>query len=85
MATAKLSGKTVREEDVRKLVREAINDKFHDGQFDECHMTFRDLFAITESFVRTLLSRFHHRVDYPAMPQKREVRGIAPEPAASTK
>lgn len=69
-ATARFSGRTVKEDDIRKLVRDAINDKFHDGQFDECHMTFRDLHQISESFVHTLLSRYHHRVEYPSMARR---------------
>lgn len=74
-ATARFSSKMINEDDLRKMVRDSIFDKFNDGQFDECHMTFRDLHRITESFVKSLLSRFHHRVDYPTMP-KREIRDI---------
>lgn len=74
-ATAKFAGRSVKEDDLRKLIRDAIFDKFHDGQFDECHMTFRDLYKISESFVHTLMARFHHRVDYPKL-VTREVRDI---------
>ncbi|MDX1971781.1 MAG: HDIG domain-containing protein [Candidatus Sumerlaeia bacterium] len=66
IATAKLSGKEVREEDLQKLVRDAISDKFNDGQFNECNLTLRDLNLIRESFVKTLRSRFHSRIDYPS-------------------
>ena len=65
-ATAKLSGRTVREDDIRMLVRNAIFDKFNDGQFDNCNMTLRDLNTIRECFVKTLRSRFHARIDYPS-------------------
>ncbi|MCX7717441.1 MAG: HDIG domain-containing protein [Candidatus Sumerlaeaceae bacterium] len=74
-ATAKLRTPVVREEDVRRVVRDAINDKFQDGQFDECHMTLRDLHEINEALVRALLSRYHQRVDYPNAP-RREVRDV---------
>lgn len=84
IATAKLNARTVREEEVRKVVRDAVNDKFQDGQFDECRMMLRDLHEISEALVHALLSRYHQRVDYPMLP-RREVRDItkAPEPAAS--
>jgi len=72
-ATAKFTNATIDEDDLRKMVRESILDKFNDGQFDECHMTFRDLHRISEAFVRSLLSRYHRRVDYPELP-KREGR-----------
>jgi putative nucleotidyltransferase with HDIG domain len=74
-ATAKFSNATLDEDDLRKMVRDSILDKFNDGQFDECHMTFRDLHRISEAFVRSLLSRFHHRIEYPDMP-KRETREL---------
>ena len=84
-ATAKLRTPVVREEDVRRVVRDAINDKFQDGQFDECHMTLRDLHEINEALVRALLSRYHQRVDYPDAPRRevRDVRQAEGSPAAA--
>ncbi|MGC8841875.1 MAG: HD family phosphohydrolase [Candidatus Sumerlaeaceae bacterium] len=85
-ATAKLTGKIVREEDVYRLVRQTIQDKFSDGQFDECKMTFEDLHEIFEVFVKTLLSRYHRRVDYPQPGQARSKPAgtvVVPEPAAA--
>ncbi len=64
-ATAKLSSRAVREEDIQKVVRDTITEKFNDGQFDECNLTLRDLNVIREVFVRVLKSRFHTRIDYP--------------------
>lgn len=82
-ATAKFTGKTVREEDVYRLVRQAIQDKFSEGQFDECPMTFKDLHEIFEVFAKTLLSRYHRRVDYPQPGQRRTQTSagvVLPEP-----
>jgi putative nucleotidyltransferase with HDIG domain len=81
-ATAKLSAKTVREDDIELLVRNAITEKFNDGQFDDCNLTLRDLNIIRESFVKTLRSRFHTRIDYPGsksseQPARREDRKSA--------
>lgn len=64
-ATAKLSNRIVREDDIQQVVRTTIFDKFNDGQFDECNLTLRDLNTIREEFVRVLKSRFHTRIDYP--------------------
>jgi membrane-associated HD superfamily phosphohydrolase len=36
-----------------------------DGQLDECDLTFSDLERIEEAFLRTLVSMYHHRLDYP--------------------
>jgi len=72
IATAKLTGAQIREEDIYKMVRDAVLDKFNDGQFDECDMTLRDLQRIREAFIDQLISRFHTRIDYPKLPEKRE-------------
>ncbi len=66
---ASRSLKTPNPEDVRHLVRKIINEKFIDGQLDECPLTLRDLHKIQESFVQNLLAIFHTRVSYPAKPE----------------
>ena len=53
---------------IRNLVRKVINEKFIDGQLDECDLTLRDLFRIQESFVQNLMAIFHTRVTYPPVP-----------------
>ncbi|MBI3307097.1 MAG: HDIG domain-containing protein [Candidatus Omnitrophica bacterium] len=53
-------------ENIRQLVRKIINDKFIDGQLEECDLTLRDLHRIQESFVHNLMAIFHTRVSYPA-------------------
>lgn len=72
--TAKLQGRSADEDDIRKIVREAIVERFDDGQFDECPLTFRELDRISEAFVATLLARFHSRVDYPGAPKRTDTR-----------
>ncbi len=59
-------------ESIRQLVRKIINDKFIDGQLDECNLTLRDLYKIQESFITNLNAIFHTRVSYPAKPQSGE-------------
>ena len=53
---------------IRALVRKVINEKFIDGQLDECDLTLKDLHRIQENFVQTLTAIFHTRVTYPAVP-----------------
>lgn len=52
-------------ESVQQLVRKIINDKFIDGQLDECALTLQDLHKIQASFVRNLAAMFHTRMKYP--------------------
>ncbi len=50
---------------LRELIHKMAQIVVLDGQLDECDLTFADLEKIEESFLRTLTSMFHHRVDYP--------------------
>ncbi len=74
IATAKLSSRTVREDDIQQIVRTTIFEKFNDGQFDESNLTLRDLNTIREVFVKVLKSRFHTRIDYPKRPSLSRVQ-----------
>lgn len=50
---------------ISNLVRKIINNKFIDGQLDECDLTLRDMHNIADSFVRVLMAVFHTRLNYP--------------------
>ena len=59
---------------LKLLVHKLINDKFADGQFDECALTLRDLNAIAEAMLRILNAVYHKRPEYPAQKRERERR-----------
>ena len=42
-----------------------INNKFIDGQLDECNLTLREIDTIASIFVRVLGAMYHARVKYP--------------------
>ncbi|NTV29109.1 MAG: HDIG domain-containing protein [Candidatus Omnitrophica bacterium] len=50
---------------IDEVVRKIINNKFIDGQLDECNLTLREIETICESFSRTLSAMYHVRVKYP--------------------
>lgn len=50
---------------IEGLVRKIVHNKFADAQLDECDLTLKDLNVIIESFTRTLMGMYHHRIDYP--------------------
>ncbi|MBN1793834.1 MAG: HDIG domain-containing protein [Candidatus Omnitrophica bacterium] len=58
---------------LKGLVRKIINNKFIDGQLDECTLTLRDLHNIADSFLHVLGGIYHSRIDYP------EMRGQSPK------
>jgi len=50
---------------IEGLVRKVINNKFIDGQLDECDLTLKELDKIATVFIRILTGIFHSRVEYP--------------------
>ncbi|MFA6216083.1 MAG: HDIG domain-containing metalloprotein [Candidatus Omnitrophota bacterium] len=50
---------------IKDLVHKIINNKFIDGQFDECDLTLKDLEKIASVFIRILSGIYHTRVNYP--------------------
>ncbi len=50
---------------VDDIVRKVINNKFIDGQLDECNLTLRDIEVIGSTFSRVLTAMYHGRVKYP--------------------
>jgi putative nucleotidyltransferase with HDIG domain len=51
---------------VEELAHRIVNNKFIDGQLDECELTLRDLNKIANVFVRVLIGVLHSRVEYPS-------------------
>ena len=47
------------------VVHKVINNKFIDGQLDECNLTLRDIEVIGSTFSRVLTAMYHGRVKYP--------------------
>ena len=50
---------------LEELVRRIINNKFIDGQLDECNLTLKDLNIIAATFTKVLTGVYHTRVQYP--------------------
>jgi putative nucleotidyltransferase with HDIG domain len=55
------------EEELRGLVKKTIEYLQQRGQFDETDLTLKDLFLISESFVKTLRNTHHIRIKYPEL------------------
>lgn len=50
---------------IEELVHKIINNKFIDGQLDECELTLKDLEEISAVFIRLLCGIYHNRASYP--------------------
>ncbi|MFH1191488.1 MAG: HDIG domain-containing metalloprotein [Candidatus Omnitrophota bacterium] len=49
---------------IEETVRKVINNKFIDGQLDECELTLKDIEKISSVFSKTLNGIYHSRVSY---------------------
>ncbi|HPA45960.1 MAG TPA: HDIG domain-containing protein [bacterium] len=56
---------------IRVTVQKIVNDRFFDGQFDECKLTLADLRKLVDSFSDSLTHMLHQRIKYPPRPPKR--------------
>lgn len=63
-STAK-SKQIVSEDDIRKIIEDAIAKLIREGQFDEAPITMKDLIAVKESMLPVLESIYRKRLDYP--------------------
>ncbi len=52
-------------ENIRFIVTKIIDAILSDDQLDECDLTLRELTMIRESMIKSLVSIYHSRVDYP--------------------
>jgi len=50
---------------IEEVVRKIINNKFIDGQLDECNLTLKEIEQIAKSFTRVLCAMYHGRIKYP--------------------
>ena len=50
---------------IEEVVHKIINNKFIDGQLDECDLTLKDLEKIAIAFIRLLSAIYHSRLTYP--------------------
>ncbi len=57
---------------LEELVRRIINNKFIDGQLDECELTLKDLNAIAATFTKVLTGVYHTRIEYPGEKERTE-------------
>ncbi|MDX2039581.1 MAG: HDIG domain-containing protein [Isosphaeraceae bacterium] len=50
---------------IEGLVRDLIEKRLRDGQFDECGLTLREISEIRESLIKSIIGIYHVRVRYP--------------------
>jgi putative nucleotidyltransferase with HDIG domain len=56
---------------LRAFVEELVDERFKEGQLDECDLTLRDLKNIIDAFMPVLYGVFQHRIEYPDQEKKK--------------
>ncbi|MFH1621570.1 MAG: HDIG domain-containing metalloprotein [Candidatus Omnitrophota bacterium] len=60
---------------IEEVVHTIINNKFIDGQLDECDLTLRDLNKIDKTFIHILSAIYHSRIEYPEIKSESNNKG----------
>jgi hypothetical protein len=50
---------------IEETVKKIVNNKFIDGQLDECNLTLKEIDKISATFIRILSAMYHARIKYP--------------------
>lgn len=56
---------------IQDFIRKNINEKFLDGQFSECNLSFAELTTIENTIIKNLLG-FHQRTKYKEIPNEKQ-------------
>jgi len=73
------------EEELREIIREAINHVQGTGQLDNTQLTLQDLSTITNSFVHTLSGSYHARIEYPKIENESAIKNVRTVPREDQK
>ncbi len=73
------------EEELREIIREAINHAQETGQLDNTQLTLQDLSTITNSFVHTLSGTYHARIEYPKIENESAIKNARTVPREEQK
>ncbi len=63
-------------ENIRYIVTKIIDAILSDDQLDECDLTLRELTQIREAMIKSLISIYHSRVDYPGYTPPNSIRTL---------
>lgn len=55
---------------IEEMVHKVINNKFIDGQLNDCELTLQDLEKISKVFIHILSGFYHGRIEYPELSKK---------------
>ncbi|HEB60701.1 MAG TPA: HDIG domain-containing protein [Phycisphaeraceae bacterium] len=68
---------------IESLVHSLARKRLLDGQFDDCDLTLRDLYAIEESIIKSTCALYHGRISYPESKESRNKEQAREEKTAT--
>ena len=54
------------------MIQQLVNGAITDGQLEECPLTIKDIYVIMDVFTQTMMSIYHHRIEYPSFPENKK-------------
>ena len=54
------------EDKFRLMITSIINSVLNDGQFQNCPLTFQEIYTVGDAFVGVLMGIHHQRIEYPS-------------------
>jgi hypothetical protein len=67
---------------IRSIVNKIVDAIISDGQLDECDVTLREITAIRQSIITSLIAIYHARIDYPGFNPPQMTGPLPPLPQA---
>ncbi|MFK7929853.1 MAG: HD family phosphohydrolase [Myxococcota bacterium] len=68
------------EDKFRSMIHAIINSVMADNQFEDCPLTFKELYTISDAFVGVLMGIHHQRIEYPQTAHLTASRKDVPPP-----
>lgn len=68
---------------IENLVRKLAAKRLHDGQFDDCELTFRELALIQDAMISRLQAIYHSRISYPSTSRGEDEDGASSDTGTS--
>lgn len=70
------------EDNIRAMIQRIVTSVLNDAQFTACPLTFQEIHAVTETFVKVLVGIHHQRIEYPDTASISQAPAVRPKPAA---
>ncbi len=68
------------EDNIRAMIQRIVTSVLNDHQFTNCPLTFQEIHAVNETFVKVLVGIHHQRIEYPDTASISQAPAVRPQP-----